>query len=319
MDLFLNELSFHGQYFDSSSFRKAFADLLQMREAARQEGTDIFSKREVLLAMAMPDATVLEAVARLTVDNRRTVMAWLTRGGPFWDDLRRHRGDDYLECAGEIVTDTAVGETGFRVINGAAATLISAKSIYWNVSPIDVVWLRSDERLDDLTAAVENIWTRAKLMVVLQTARAPIGNWFELQDLVAARFVKLVFSDDWLEPLDGVPFARSGAERFFFLLEILDRLASAFDQSGQRTTEGWEIHKQYFTGDNALFSDSSDTEKDRFGKRLTFAHPQGANEKLFAAWHGKVYHQTLRLHYSWSGRANDSVFVVYAGPKLTKH
>ncbi len=29
-------------------------------------------------------------------------------------------------------------------------------------------------------------------------------------------------------------------------------------------------------------------------------------------------HMTLRLHYWWSGKAGDPVFIVYAGPKITR-
>ena len=34
--------------------------------------------------------------------------------------------------------------------------------------------------------------------------------------------------------------------------------------------------------------------------------------------HGKVRRGMLRLHYSWSGKAGEPVYVVYVGPKITK-
>ena len=69
-----------------------------------------------------------------------------------------------------------------------------------------------------------------------------------------------------------------------------------------------------------MFSDSSDkeTRKRRFREALTFPHPGERGSSLFCPWHGKVRHMTLRLHFSWPVRAGRPVYVVYAGPKLTK-
>ena len=50
------------------------------------------------------------------------------------------------------------------------------------------------------------------------------------------------------------------------LLGILDQFARAFDADGRRTAEGQRLYWNYFAGDNALFSDSSDTEKRDFRK-----------------------------------------------------
>ena len=63
----------------------------------------------------MPGVPMQQAIGSLGVENERcAVMIWLTKAGPFWDDVRRHRGDDWLDCEGEVVTDTAVGEAAFR-------------------------------------------------------------------------------------------------------------------------------------------------------------------------------------------------------------
>ena len=71
-------------------------------------------------------------------------------------------------------------------------------------------------------------------------------------------------------------------------------------------------------GDRALFSDSSLSEKRKFRKALTFGHPEKPGGRLFCPWHGKVSHQTLRLHFSWPPQAKQPVHIVYAGPKITK-
>ena len=73
-----------------------------------------------------------------------------------------------------------------------------------------------------------------------------------------------------------------------------------------------------FSGENALFTDSSASEKHRFRSGLTFPHPDRPSESLSCTWHGKVSHMTLRLHFSWPIRPDEPVYIVYAGPKLTK-
>ncbi len=78
------------------------------------------------------------------------------------------------------------------------------------------------------------------------------------------------------------------------------------------------MHRDCFEGDRAWFSDSSDTEKSRFRRELTFPHPEEPAKSLFCPWHGKERHQTLRVHFSWPIQAGKPVYVVYAGPKRMK-
>ena len=64
---------------------------------------------------------------------------------------------------------------------------------------------------------------------------------------------------------------RTAAERIRVLLGILDRFRTCFDGEGNRTAEGHEIYQNYFTGKNALFTDSSDDEKIEFATCRVFA------------------------------------------------
>ncbi len=108
------------------------------------------------------------------------------------------------------------------------------------------------------------------------------------------------------------------------VLEILNRFKVCFDEKGQRTAEGNTIYQDFFTGKKeggghgAMFSDSSDSEKNEFGKELTFNHPGAPTQTLFCPWHGKVQTPQLRVHFSDPIRANEPLYVVYVGPKLTK-
>ena len=318
MEIFANDLSIQEQFHDVVSFRDALGRLMAMRSAAQRLGWEVYCHRAFLTASPMPNMSMQQAIGRLTVEKRRAAMRWLTSGGPFWDDLRKHGTGDYLECGGNIVTDSAVGEAAFRTLNNVECGLVSVTPSDWDFSPVKVTWRREDEGLDDQTATLENWRDAAELENSLQAAAAPIQSWDDLREGSTSRFRSLMFADNCFEPLAGVPFAKGAADRFVVLLGILDRLARAFDADGVQTPEGQRIYEGYFKGENALFSDSSETEKSRLSNKLTFPHPDDPCKSLFCTWHGKVRQMTLRLHYSWSGKPGDPVYVVYAGPKRTK-
>ena len=319
MDVLVNDLSIHEQFRDAGSFRDALARLMAMRSAARRFGRDVHCHRALLTASPIPGVAMQQAIGRLAVESeRRAAMGWLTRFGPFWDDLRRHGAGDWLECGDEIVTDTAVGEAAFRTLHGADCGLISFTPSDWDYSPVDVTWRREDEGADDRSTALPNWRSARALEAGLRDTAPPLRSWNHLRQAAAVRFKNLTCAPDCFDPLSGVPFARSAAERFLALLGILDRMARAFDATGARTAEGQGIYQDYFTGDGALFTDSSDDEKRRFRVALTFPHPGEPGNSLFCPWHGKVRQMTLRLHFSWPVRAGRPVDVVYAGPKLTK-
>ena len=318
MDFFANDLSIHGQFHGIPSFRDAFERLMAMRRTARRFGRDVYSHRALLAIEALPGVPMQQALGLLAESERRAAMAWLTRGGPFWDDLRCHDAGDWLECRGDIVTDTAIGEAAYRTLYAVECGLVSLMPSDWTISPIEVIWRRDAGESDDRSATLENWWDAAALESRLREAAQPVLSWDDLREVSTTRFRSLIFAGDCFEPLAGLPFAKSAAQRIAVLFDILDRFARAFDTAGVRTPEGQQIYQDHFTGDSALFSDSSNKEKRNFRNELTFPHPGGSGGPLFCTWHGKVRHMTLRLHYWWSGKPGEPVYVVYAGPKITK-
>ncbi|MCY4507251.1 MAG: hypothetical protein OXG35_09860 [Acidobacteria bacterium] len=318
MEILVNDRSLHEQFHDVGSFRDALARLMAMRSAARRFGRDVHCHRALLTASPIPGVVMQQAIGRLAVDKQRAAMVWLTRSGPFWDDLRRHGPGDRLECGGRIVTNSAVGEAAFRALHGADCGLISFTPSDWDYSPVDVTWRREDQGADNRSTALRNWRSAPALEAGLRDTAPPLRSWDDLRQAAAIRFESLTCTEDCFEPLSGVPFAKGAGDRFLVLLDILDRFARSFDRSGPRTAEGQRIYQDYFTGDNAPFSDSSDDEKRNFREALTFRHPNEPGGSLFCPWHGKVRHMTLRLHFSWPVRAGRPVYVVYAGPKLTK-
>ena len=290
-----------------------------MRAVARRFGREVHCNRALLTVEAMPGVMMQQALQRFPTDERRSAMLWLTRGSPFWDDLRRHDTADWLECRGNVVTDSAVGEAAYRTLHAVECSLISAVPSDWDYSPVDVVW-RGNNAIDDRHTQLDNFRDSTSLEEVLRNAASPIRSWNDLRKASTNRFESLIFAAGCFDPLSGVPFVQSAAERIVVLLDILDRLVRAFDADGTRTSEGQRIYQDYFTGNNALFSDSSYTEKRQFRDELTFLHPSDSQKSLFCTWHGKVNYPSfpLRLHFSWPIRSGESVYVVYIGPKITR-
>lgn len=323
MEIFVNELSIHGQFQSTADFHAAFERLTAMRKTAKGYNQELYCSQSLLAAKPLQDMAMQQALQGLGKDRVRAAMSWLTKGSSLWGELRRHDPDnDDLECRGELVTDSAVGEAAFRVLeHNAPCWLVSITPSNWDFSPLEVVWRREDEGLDNRSAALENWLDAAALENGLRAAQPPFQSWDDLRKaLTGGRFENLVFSDDCFEPLSKHSFNKSSAKYVQSRLGILDQLAGAFDKSGTRTREGHEIHRKHFEGDRAWFSDSSDKEKSNFAKELTFPHPGRPEETLFCPWHGKVNYTgfPLRLHHSWPVKAGEPVYVVYVGPKITR-
>ncbi len=316
MDFLFNDLSIHGQFYDISSFRNAFARVMEISRVAERFNHDFYFNRMIVNAEPIPDITMRQAIAKFNKNEQRAAMFRLTRGGPFWDDLRRHGKDDWMESEnGEIVTDSALGEAAFRTLHSVVTSLVSVRPSDWDYSPVQVVWRRGPE---DQDIGIENWRDAIDLENRLRSAPSSVLSWSDLRNVSKKLYERLVFAGNCFEPLEGLPFSKSSVDRIIFLLGILDRFADAFDNKGNRTPEGNKMYKDYFTGGNALFSDSSDTEKRNFKGELTFPHPANPKESLFCPWHGKERRNIIRLHFSWPIRAGKPVYVVYVGPKITK-
>ena len=318
MELIANDLSVHGQFRDVASFRESLGTVQAVREVARRFGRHIQCSRGLLNTEPLRGVAMSEAVGQLSRDEQRSVMSWLVSSGPFWDEFRRHSSDDYLECRGEVVTDSGVGEAAFRSLFAVECALVSFAPSNWDYAPVAVALRRGEHGGADRTVALLNWRTVPDAESGLAAAEPQVGAWAEVEATCIRRFTRLSFSDAAFAGMSGVPFAKSSAARIVVLLDILDRKARAFDAAGAPTQEAQRIDRDYFSGANALFTDSSETEKREFRDRLTFPHPTNRGESIWCPWHGKERHLTLRLHFSWPIRHREPVYVVYVGPKRTK-
>ena len=322
MELFVNDLSIHGQFHDLSTFCNAVGRLLEMHKVVQRFNRAVHCHRNLVNTEPIEGVPMQRAIQSLERDKRRVVMIWLTKGGPFWDDFSdRHGSDEYLAIGDRVVTDTAIGEAAYRSLHGTRCDLVSAIPSEWDFPSFEVVWKRGVEELDDPAAILKNWRTPDSLEENLKDIAPPLQSWDDLRNVSTSRFENLTFACDCFKPLEGFPFADSTANRCIQLLDILEQLACAFGSDGKRTPEGHDIYQTYFTGGkNAWFSDSSDSEKSNpgFVKRLTFPHPEFPGKSLPCTWHGKERYNHFRLHFSWPIRVGEPVYVVYIGPKLTK-
>lgn len=313
----MNDLSLQGQFDGASEFRKAIRRIMKMRSVALRFGVSVQCHRNMRCAMVTRNLNMPQILGYLPTDERRALIQWMTRHGPFWEDVQMHTSDDYLACNGEIVTDTSVGEAAYSSFHGVDKHLISFTPSSWESSPINVSWVNdSNEPTCDIE--IENFWKINELQILLQTFEEPPSTWEQLEKRVRGRFQNLKFSDACFESLERRPFAPGAARRIQVLLNTLNRFVGCFDEAGQRTPEGNIIYQEHFTGAKAWFSDSSNSEKNDFREKLTFHHPELPGETLFCSWHGKVKSPQTRIHFSWPIVANEALYVVYIGPKITK-
>lgn len=322
MDLLVNDLSLHGQFPDVTSFRCSVQRVMEIRRIARRYGRELHCHRKILYAEVTSTMTMPQAVQMLTLEERRSLLQWLTQHGPFWEDARNHQSDDWFECNGSIVTDTAIAEVAWCCLNGIERGLVSFTPSDWVFSPLILDWVL--EKGVKKSVNVKNYWDPNAVEAVLQTAPRPVESWSQLEKITRVCFTQLTFAVDAFVPLNGHPFVSSAAQRLLSILDTLNRYKSCFGNDNRRTVEGHEIYHDFFTGKKgdggrgALFSDSSDSEKIEFEKDMTFKHPKNARKTLFCSWHGKVQTPQLRVHFAWPIRADRPLYVVYVGPKLTK-
>jgi len=319
MHIFVNELSVHEQFADFREFRAALSKMMKIRNVARRFGCEVQCQTTLLYdRKPMPNLSLREAVGRLSDQNeKRSIMSWLSKAGPFWDGQGCHDPDEYLECGNDVVTDTSVGEAAFRLMHDMSTGLVSFFPSAWDFTPVEVIWRREAEGGSVRVARLENWWCSKDLDEALQKM-PPLNTWDNFRKAAVNRFGQLKFSKGCFASLAGKTFSQAAAKRFWERLDILNRLSGARGEDGMRTKEGHQIYQMHFTGDNAWFCDSSDTEKRKFREALTFPHPSDGVATLFP-WHGRVAHNNMRLHFSWPPKAGEPMYVVYVGPKLTKH
>lgn len=315
MELFFNECSLHGQFGAIEEFETALENLMEMRQTAIRFNRELYCNRNGINSKVTQGLTIHQVIKSIEKNKARAFMGWLSRTGPYWEDTRGHSEGEYFECQGEIVTDAAIGECAFCTFSNRQAQLVSITPSNWVNSPLNVSWDR-DEGV--ISSQVINHISQATLEAELLKVKPPIESWEQLEKQCRQNYTNLYFSIEAFTYLKGQPFVATCAQSFIDLMDILSRFKSSHVSTG-RTNEGHDLYQDYFTGDCARFSDSTEREKRDFENEMTFQHPEKENEKLFAPYHGKVKCQQMRVHFTWPVIADKPLYVLYFGSKITKY
>ena len=313
MQLLFNELSIQGQFYDITDFRNAARRLVGMRKIAQQFGRELHCHRNTINQRISRSISVYEAIQTFTREEKRSLLLWLTRHGPFWEEAPFHGPDHWLECDDEIVTDTALGEAAYCTAGGIDRRLVSITPSKWSRAPIAVTMMNDISRV----IHVDNYWTDSTLEIALVEAEPPISSWDQLENVAVSRFRNVKFSISAFQPLDGMPFSPTAAEYIMTRLYTLNYVMGCRTESGVFTSAAKPILDAHLTRGSVQFSDSSTREKQKFSGALSFPHPDVSGAILDCTWHAKVKPLLIRMHFRWPVPPGEELYVVYIGRKIT--
>ncbi|BBL24130.1 hypothetical protein CT3_15850 [Comamonas terrigena NBRC 13299] len=317
VEIYLNELSFHGQFQEISEFKNALDLMMEMRLTARRFGREIHCRKNISEVKITHNKNLHQIIGALTLNEQRALIEWFNRRGPFWEDGRQHSADDYLEHNGDVITESSLGEAAYCIHLGIDRRTASTSPSTFLSDPLKVNFHLNNQ--NPYPIDVKNYYSSKLLEDELKASAPSPLTWNALAGQCRLRFVELSFSEDCFEPLDGLPFSQSAAISIIDRLSVLNEFKTCFDLNGQRTPRGHFLYQEYFTGDKGWFSDSSDTEKIVFKNELNFNHPANNGGKISCPWHGKIkLPPQYRIHFSWPVAYDQPLHIVYTGPKITK-
>ena len=318
MHWLFNDLSFTGQYPDVETFYNEIRELLRLRAWSDPVRQRLLCSRCLHERPVTSSSSFREAVYRSSDrDFIIQAMSWVGNHGPFWDDEREPKQDDYFQYEDQDVTDQGLGEAARRILVGkpSAAYSMVGGHYCFTLTPLLIQHGLTEAPLGNIE--VPNTYKLQELRHEAESVVSP-RNWDEFLAYSRQSFTQLMILDIVDAPLSRRPFSEGIAERVTGLLEILDSLVSSRDQKGTYTGETNELIRKHFQGATAKFSDESETNKNKFTSKLTF-RDKDTGQDLFCSWHGKIAIQDFRIHFNWPLTPKDTKLkVVYIGPKITK-
>lgn len=322
LDFLINELSLDNQFKDIASFEKAFEKIFVIRKIIKERGEELYCYRGLINNKVLNNICFYNILNEIDLGKKRSIMAWISKAGPFWDDKRRHPKSEWFEYPkGEIITESSIAESAYFKLEDIEKPLISFSPSLWEIHPLEVIHIIEESQE---VIKVKNFWEIKNLKIFLDKVLIDINSWSQLKESSDSRWKNLYFSNGCFDSLKGIPFSKAASKKIISLLDVLNNFKACFDDSGNRTKEGQNLYRDFFTGKKGKsgsgqwFSDSSEREKHKFNSSLTFHHPEKKGETLFCPWHGKVQTPQLRLHFSWPVKKSEPLYIVYIGSKLTK-
>jgi hypothetical protein len=318
MAWYVNDLSLCGQYPSATEFLKDLQVLMGLRQQMPLLAQQLFCSKGLDTKVVSSGVDFRRAVQSSGDKNFISlVLSWLTKYGPFWDDVRQSNPDDYFEHKGINVTDQGLGEAARRELVGIKSSSFSFRDAGFDYSPLGVMQGLPEEPIT--TVYIENIWQFDRLRDgVLNSVPLPV-NWRQMVETASAKFDMLTFSPACINSLESEPFSMHVVRRVFDLLEMLQEFMNSRDKSGRYSDRTKEIISQYFSGEDAWFSDESVSNKRNFADQLEFPDFEKPGNKVSCTWHGKINTPKYRIHFEWPAESQSKIRIFYIGPKITKH
>jgi len=246
-------------------------------------------------------------------ENKRRVLVWLDKDGPFWDDPPIHSADEYFECEGDLVTETALAEACHLIALSTAASVVSLTPSKFTKTTIEIFW--RGRAGGDRSWQISNFISVAPLVEHLRHIEHPPTTWQQVLDWTKSNCPSLLLSSDILTQLPTT-FYPNVAQRAQVLFKTLHEINSALQHGNAARFD--ELRRLWMEGDYARMTDSSRSEKQEFAAHLNFTHP--ITKKLVACtWHAKIKTPQFRIHFAWPKQnPKDALFIAYFGQKITK-
>ena len=233
MDLFVNDLSLHGQFGDHQAFRRSLEAVIQCRDCAISYRRTVRVARSIVGRPAIGQADFRQAVLAAGDKNFVSlVISWIAKNGPFVEDELLRNPSEYLVLTDDtLVTEEAIGEAATRHFQGLPSGLVSFAPSTFQHTPVEVSWHRDDE--NTTTCELSNYWSAQELDHYLEGQRQAPATWGEFIEQLPARFPNLYFLPHLEEHLAGETFSPYVVERTFVLLGVLNELKICFDANGR--------------------------------------------------------------------------------------
>lgn len=320
MRWYLNDSSLQGQFSTEREFVDEIGNLARLKSRLPDSGFQFYCTRNLAMAEVTREASCRGAVMQAArVDERRLILSWIDRTGPFWDEDRIPEDDDYFEFEGMDVTDHGLGEAARSENFGDNASVFSftGGAVNFEKTPLLVQHGLSEAPIGHIS--IPNVWKVSRLEERIREISAEPRDWDELIQVCRSRFATLIIPDSVLNRMKRETFYPVVSRKVLVLLEILHSVMIGRSAQGELNADARSLRQKHFQGKKALFTDETDGNKHKFKNEMTFPDPENSANRLFCTWHGKIKPQQFRIHFEWpvpQGQAR--LKILYIGPKISK-
>lgn len=217
--------------------------------------------------------------------------------------------DLYLRFEGEKIENCSIYDfINYNIFDISNDFLLSLSNTNFSKNPIFVECVCNYNTC--IHIEIKNYYTEDGLKKLFIDSRNPFSSWSELASAVQEDFPGVKILDQIYNNLSRLAFSHAKANSIYGLCRALNEMATA-----EHIDSFNELYRKYCTGANALFSDSSHSEKNDFANALTF---EVNGERQLCSFHGKIRSGAWRLHMNQKPSFKYHPVIVYIGEKLTK-